>query len=276
MSSDQIDIVLAGHGSKRTRAFELGLQETARRLQARYSDGSRVRLGFFEFLAPTLEESILALAADGSRRIVVMPYFLFDGKEIKFDIPRELDHIRALTPQTSVVQAPSLGVNDSVIELIAQRVAGALDGVCQYPFVAGQLPRRGTSGALGIILVNRGSRAEYDDGSRLRELVGRTEARLGLPVRPAQAENSDQTIEAAADVLVALGVQRIVVVPYLHHPGKVLFANVIPAIDRAGQAHPTCRFMLAWTLCVDDRLVDLCVQRINEARAAHCSSVAAD
>jgi sirohydrochlorin cobaltochelatase len=265
MSSKGADVVLVGHGSQRTRAFEIGLLETARRLQARYAGRARVRPGFFEFLEPTVEQSILALAAEGSRRIVVMPYFLFDGKEIKFDIPRELDHIRERAPGVEIVQASSLGVAGAVIEIIAERVAGALDGLCQYPYVAGRLPRRGATGPLGVILVNRGSRRQYDDGARLRELTARAEARLAAPVRPAQAENSEQTIERAADELAALGARRIVVVPYLHHPGKVLFADVIPAIARAGQAHPDCRFALAWTLCVDDRLVDLCVQRIAEA-----------
>jgi sirohydrochlorin cobaltochelatase len=265
--SGSTDIVLVGHGSRRTRAFEFGLLETARRLQARYPAGTRVRPAFFEFLQPTVEQAVAGLAAAGSRRIIVMPYFLFDGKEIQFDIPRELEHVRARFPQVALVQAPSLGVADVLIEIIAERVAGALDGLCQYPYVAGRLPRRGQSGPLGVVLVNRGSRQQYDDGARLRELVDRTAARLGVPVRPAQAENSAQTIEVASAELVAAGARRIVVVPYLHHPGKVLFVNIIPAINRAGQTHPDCRFTLAWTLCVDDRLVDLCAQRIAEAAA---------
>ncbi len=266
------DIVLAGHGSQRTRAFERGLLETSRRLQCRYGASARVRPAFFEFLEPTIEQAIRGLAAEGSRRIVVMPYFLFDGREIKEDIPRELDHVRAAVPAVEIVQAPSLGVAETVIDIIAERVAGALDGVCQYPYVARRLPRRGVDGPLGVVLVNRGSRRRYDDGSRLRELVDRTAARLGVPVEPAQAENSAQTIEVAARSLYAAGARRIVVVPYLHHPGKVLFVNVIPAIDRAGAEHPDARFYLAWTLCVDDRLVDLCVQRIGETGLLLCDA----
>jgi sirohydrochlorin ferrochelatase len=151
------------------------------------------------------------------------------------------------------------------VEIVAERVAAALDGLSQYPYVAGRLPRRGAGGPLGVVLVNRGSRARYDDGSRLRELVALAAARLDVPVAPAQAENTPRTIEVAARELHAAGARRIVVVPYLHHPGKVLFTNIIPAIDRAGAEHPDTRFYLAWTLCVDDRLVDLCVRRIAEA-----------
>lgn len=258
------DIVLAGHGSRRTRAFELGLLETARRLQGRYGAAARVRPAFFEFLEPTIEQAVADLAAAGSRRIVVMPYFLFDGREIKEDIPRELEHVRALTPGVEIVQAPSLGVAENLIDLIAERVAGALEGLCQYPLVAGRLPRRGATGPLGVVLVNRGSRRRYDDGARLRELAALTAARLGALVEPAQAENSAQTIEVAARALHAAGARRIVIVPYLHYPGKVLFVDVIPAIDRAGAEHPDARFCLAWTLCVDDRLVELCLRRIAE------------
>ncbi|MCC6626499.1 MAG: hypothetical protein IT340_03740 [Chloroflexi bacterium] len=268
MPTAPFDIVLVGHGSQRTRAFELGLLETARRLQARYPDGTRVRSGFFEFLTPTVEDAILALVAEGSQRIVVMPYFLFDGKEIRVDIPRELDHLRTRAPGVAIVQAGSLGLHDTLIDLIAERVVAALDGLCQYPLVAGRLPRRGVAGPLGVVLVNRGSRRQYDDGERLRTLAARAEALLGVPVRPAQAENSERTIEVAADELATLGARRIVVVPYLHYPGKVLFADIIPAIGRAGIAHPHSRFVLAWTLCVDDRLIDVCVTRITESACA--------
>lgn len=258
------DIVLVGHGSQRTRAFELGLLETARRLQARFPDGPKVRPAFFEFLEPTMEQAILDLAAAGSQRIIVVPYFLFDGKEVKLDIPHELDHIRQQAPGVEIVQAASLGVTDSAIEMIAERVAGALDGLCQYPYVGGRLPRRGATGPVGVVLVNRGSRKRYDDGGRLNELARRAAERLGAPVEPAQAENSEQTIEVAARALHAAGARRIVVVPYLHYPGKVLFVNVIPAINRAAEEHPDTRFALAWTLCADDRLVEVCVQRIAE------------
>lgn len=261
------DIVLVGHGSQRTAAFERGLQETGRRLQRRYQAVRRVRIAFFEFLEPTLEQALQGLIDDGSRQIIVMPYFLFDGREVTVDLPHRLADLRQRWPSVAISQAASLGLAEPMISIIAERVEGALIGLCQYPLVAGRLPVRRASGPHGVIVVNRGSRAEYDDGRRLQQLAKLTAERLGAPVEAAQAEYSQQTIEVAARRLVAAGVRQIVVVPYLHHPGKVLFVNILPAIERASQAHPATRFLLAWTLCVDDRLVDLCVARIAAAGA---------
>jgi sirohydrochlorin cobaltochelatase len=263
------DVILLGHGSHRTRATDLGLREIHRRLQRRLDGEARVALGFFEFLHPTLAETVAELAGAGVRQAILMPYFLFVGREIQRDIPRELAHLREQYPTLEVTMAATLGVHPNMIEVAAERVRCALAGVGQVlPTAGGCLPRRGETGRVGVVLVNRGVRRQFDDGARLGDLCALLQGALGgdTLVEPALAENSPQTVEATAAHLVDQGARRVVVMPYLHFPGKVL-ASVAEGTERARAAHPDVKHYLASTLCVDDRIVEVCVARIREQMA---------
>lgn len=260
-------VALLAHGSRRGSATDEGMRTIRERLQARLPH-LPVGLAFFEFLHPTLEEMVHDFAGQGIARVVIQPYFLFDGKEIKFDIPDELARVGAAVPGVTLHQARNLGVDDRLLDHVARRVGGALRGLCQYKPVAGRMPSTRDRGRLGVVLCNRGSQRRYDSGERLRELCVGLGARLGADalVEPAQAENGgdDLTIEAAARRLVAAGAVRIVVVPYLHFPGKVLFINIAPAVRRAQEEHSQAKFYLAWTLCANDAAIEICVERILE------------
>jgi sirohydrochlorin ferrochelatase len=301
-----MDVILLGHGSHRTPDTDQGLREIHRRLQARLAGESRVALAFFEFLHPTLAETVAEVAASGARRAVLMPYFLFEGREIQRDIPGELAHLREQHPALAVTMAATLGTHPNMVAVAADRVRAALeesDGTRvgedarrafgERPDEGGPTdarapedapgsvplqspPARPTAGHLGVVLVNRGVRRQYDDGSRLAELCRLLGERLNgevgghagdALVAPALAENSPRTVEVVAAELIGRGARRIVVLPYLHFPGKVLLESVVPATERARAAHPEVPHMLAATLGVDDRIVAVCAERVRAALA---------
>lgn len=262
-------VILLAHGSQRTRATEFGMREVRARLAGRIP-GVEVHLAFFEFLHPTLSEVARELVSRGRKQAVILPYFLFAGKEIKFDIPAEIAALRVTAPELEVTQARELGVDDRLVDHVARDVTGALRGRSQYVALAGRLPSSRDSGRLGVVLCNRGSRQQFDSGERLAELCTRVQNRLRLEhadalVHPAQAENSAVTVEVAARALVAAGARRVVVVPYLHFPGKVLFYDIGPAVRRAQAEHPAAKIYLAWTLCANDAAVEVCVDRLRDA-----------
>ncbi len=167
---------------------------------------------------------------------------------------------------SSIRQLPNLGLDPRLARLVAARVSAALLGTSQY-LPAHGLVRRRAGGLLGVVLVNRGSRLQWDSGERLNALGELVRAEIGgdAIVATAQAENSERTIEAASDRLAQRGAARIVLAPYLHFPGKVLARNVIPALERSRSAHPSVQFCLAWTLCVDDAIVDILQDRVRQA-----------
>ncbi len=260
-----VAVILMAHGSMRTSATELGMHEVRRRLQDRFP-ATPVKLAFFEFLRPTLEDVVREARDEGLAWAVVQPYFLFDGKEITIEIPEEIARVQGLVPEVELRQARNLGVDDRLIAHVAGRVDGALRGLSQYKPVAGRMPSTRDRGRVGVVLCNRGSRKRYDPGDRLLELCARLRARLGPDalVEPAQAERSELTVEAASRALVAAGAERVVVVPYLHFFGKVLNMNIAPAVRRAQEEHPGAKFYLAQTLCVNDAAVDILVDRVLE------------
>lgn len=264
--SDSVSVILLGHGSRRFPAFARGLEVVGRDVQAAVGPALRVVAAFFEFLEPSLDQAVAQLAVEGARRVVVLPYFLFDGREVKSIIPEQLDRLRRRFPGLDLVQGPALGLDDRLVALAAQRGREALTGLGYHRPFAGRLAVRRSAEPLGVIVVNRGSRAEFDPGERLQIIAARVGALLdAVAAAPAHAEYARPTLVESAEAVVRAGARQVVVVPYLHFPGKVLFDNVVGDLERAARAHPAVRFTLARTLCLDARLVDICIDRIAEA-----------
>lgn len=252
------DLILLGHGSRRNQATDTGLAEVVRRLQERVPPGVRVRLAGFEFTRPSLAEAVAASAAAGAELTVVVPYFLFPGREVRVKIPAELDVLRAEHPRLALRYADCLGAHPLMAAACADRVRETL---------ASEGWRRSAPAAakLGVVVVSRGSRAaEADAGLRqMATLVG--EQLGGVVTAPAQAEIGEPRLPAAVDAVIARGATAIVVQPYLIFPGSVLLDTVKPALETARAAHPDVPLALARILGVDERMLDLALLRAREA-----------
>ena len=250
-----MDVVLLGHGSRRGKDTDVGLREVVRRLQNRFNNGSKVRMAGFEFTQPTLKDAVLGLAEEGSSSIVVLPFFLFEGKHVRIEIPDQLEQLRPIIPGTTIIYARPLGVDSRLMQIVVERVDGAAN------FGKELNPK-----AKGVVMVVRGSRPLYDSGENLQKLVtGVASIYHGnVPVEPAQAQFGFPTMEAAIASLAHSRVEVIVVVPYLLFPGKVLYDNIQPAIERARTTYPHIQFLLTDTLGVDDRMMDVAMDRLRE------------
>ena len=244
-----MDIILLGHGSRRGKDTALGLEEIRRRLQLKFDNGCRVRMAGLEFTPPSLEEAVLKLAEEGSKDIVIMPFFLFRGKHLKEEIPQDIDRIQSMTPQVSLRLIDNLGPDSRLMDLVEERLREFLPG----------------SKNAGVILVRRGSRPEYDSGEELLELAKDISRRTGFPVEPAQAQFGYPTIAEAIQSLNMRSPDKIIVMPYLFFPGKVLYDNIIVDVNKARESYPHVEFCITSTLGVDDRLVDIARDKIQNA-----------
>ena len=258
----EADLILLGHGSRRGTATDEGLREATRRLQS-LAPQLRVRMAAWEFTEPSLNEVVGGLAAEGSRRIVVVPYFLFDGKHIKEEIPEVLEQLETQHPHVELRYAATLGVDHRLVRIAAERAHQGLTGGYCAALPCDCFQRDD----LGVVFVNRGSHAEYDPGDRLRALAQETALLLGgrAPVLPAQAEYLPPTIGDCIDTLVAQGKSEVIVLPYLFFTGKVTSVNVVPPLEAAKERHPGVTFHLAPTLGVDDRIIQIAWERAQEA-----------
>lgn len=117
MNSDVPGILMVGHGSPRQEAND-GFIATAARVAARL--GAAVLPTFFSLARPNIEDQVARLAAEGVRRIVLMPYFLYTGQHVSKDIPALLAACRAKFPGVAIDVLPTLegdaGLEDVVVD----------------------------------------------------------------------------------------------------------------------------------------------------------------
>ncbi len=259
------DIVLLGHGSHRGKYTDIGLMDAAERLQRLAGPEVRVRMAGFEFTEPNMDVTVTALAEEGSRRIVVVPFFLFDGRHIIEEIPEQLEALSERLPAVEIRYARTFGVDTAMVEICAERIAHALSGE-RMPF-SEALPYLLEQREVGVSLVARGSQPKYDPGTnrdRLAQLID-TALGSGVQVCAAQAEYASPTVPETIDALVEAGARKLVVLPYLFFPGKVLFDNIIPDLENGRRRHPRVDFRLTETLGVDDRMIAMVLDRAWEA-----------
>jgi len=262
------DVILLGHGSRRNSATDVGLAEVVRRMQRRVSPSIRVRLAGFEFTRPSLAEAVAESARDGADRAVVVPYFLFSGREVRVKIPAELEELRHEHPSLELRYAECLGPDARMAEVAADRVRETLAGESWRRAtndVGALAGSNGVASRLGVVVVSRGSRsAEADAG--LRQVTSMVGARLGSYASThAQAEIGEPRLPSAVTTALGMGATAIVVQPYLIFPGSVLLDTVKPALETAQAEHPGVPMALTRILGVDDRMIDLALVRAVEA-----------
>lgn len=116
-------VILLGHGSRAAGAADT-LAGVAGRLAEKL--GCPVAPASLQFNRPTLEESCHRFYAEGFRRIIVAPYFLFQGNHMKLDIPEEIDRIAAALPAADLLLTRPLGSDDRLVEVMQSRVSEAI------------------------------------------------------------------------------------------------------------------------------------------------------
>ena len=130
----------------------------------------RMEASFLELAEPTIEQAIEGLAAQGFRRIVVVPILLFTAAHAKSDIPDAVSEVAAKCGITVVGQTPSLGTAQEVIALSNRRYIeitsqaqerGCPEGHCGYGYpqaCAEVCPVRGKSPCrVALAMVGRGT-----------------------------------------------------------------------------------------------------------------------
>lgn len=111
-------IVLFAHGARDPR-WAAPFEAVAERVRDA-APGSVVRLAFLELMAPSLAETIDALAAQGVEQVDVVPLFLGAGGHLRNDLPRQADDSRRAHPGLRLRIHPPVGEAVDVIEAMAQ------------------------------------------------------------------------------------------------------------------------------------------------------------
>ena len=112
-------ILLVAHGSRRAQA-NLEVHQMAEQLHARL--GREVLACFLELGEPDIPEGIDRALALGPSEILVLPYFLTEGRHMDEDIPKILQEKVRAYPETPIRLLNYVGSNPAMVELLAEAV----------------------------------------------------------------------------------------------------------------------------------------------------------
>ncbi len=119
-NADTTGLIIICHGSPLPAANE-GFAALVGRVAARLGVGN-VLHAFFALLRPNIQDQVAELASRGVTRIMLMPYFLFQGQHVGVDIPNILAECREWFPHVTLDLLPTLENDPAVEEVVVQRL----------------------------------------------------------------------------------------------------------------------------------------------------------
>lgn len=100
-------IILFAHGARDPEWAAPFRRIAARLREAR--PNLPVQLAFLELMQPALADAVAGMAADGIKRITLVPLFLAQGGHLKEDLPRLLDDVRRRHPGVTIDVTEAIG-----------------------------------------------------------------------------------------------------------------------------------------------------------------------
>lgn len=114
-------LVLFAHGARDTR-WSASLHALAEAIRPRVDQAS-IRIAFLELQSPTLPEALEVAAAEGARRIHVLPVFWAGAGHIDNELPALLAEFGTRRPEVAVRVLPVLSELPGLIDFVARTVA---------------------------------------------------------------------------------------------------------------------------------------------------------
>ena len=116
-------ILVVGHGSRSKEALEVfNMMMDNFKLKV---EGD-VEGCFMELCAPNMPDTIELMYKNGTRDLVVVPYFLFSGIHIKEDIPKILKEIKVKYRDLKISMAKPIGYNNIIADILKENAEGEL------------------------------------------------------------------------------------------------------------------------------------------------------
>ncbi|MET9214368.1 MULTISPECIES: sirohydrochlorin chelatase [unclassified Nocardia] len=193
-------LILVAHGSRDPRSAANAA--AVRDLVAAQRPDLTVRLAFLDLNAPSVDQVVDAVAAEGCTRAIVVPMLLGSAFHARVDLPGLLDAARRRHPLLQLDQADVLGPDPRLITALCDRIAEAV------PTGAGRI---------GIAVAAVGS-SRAGANERTAEVAVEVARRTGLRAEICFA-TSEPTVREAAERLRARGAERLVVAPWFLAPG---------------------------------------------------------
>jgi sirohydrochlorin cobaltochelatase len=215
MSTADTAVLIVAHGSRDEAARAEFLEQVRGiSLELQGTTVGHAVLEFPGFDSPSIQAAVDALAQK-SRRLIVLPLFLFDAGHVRRDIPAELAAARSRNPQLVITVLPQVSPDDGLIEVLVDRVRCA----------------RGTVSALAddpwaILLVGAGT-SSPDANAELTRMAEKLSDTLFTVVEPAFVSLARPTVEEGVARCVDRGARHVVTGHYFLNTG-VLARRIEP------------------------------------------------
>lgn len=135
----QVGIIIVDHGSRREESNKM-LETVAELFHNRFTEKySIVEPAHMELAEPSIATAYAKCVARGAVRVVVCPFFLGPGKHWSQDIPQLTADAAALHPGTTYHVAPTLGIDDLILDLLDKRASHCTKNVYDCDLCRGTL-----------------------------------------------------------------------------------------------------------------------------------------
>jgi sirohydrochlorin ferrochelatase len=118
-------ILMMAHGSRIAEANDAARQVAA--MVQEMTGFEIVEVAFRELHEPNIQSSIDTCVARGAERILLMPYFLFMGAHVQYDLPEEIEEAQKRHPGLVMEMGGHLGAHRKLAEIETERIDEALN-----------------------------------------------------------------------------------------------------------------------------------------------------
>jgi len=119
-------IILVGHGSPKKEANNVEvIGELLHRMLHPSCADNCVKVAYLQFAQPDIGAAIDACVAEGSRRVIVHPFFLYGGVHVTRDIPAKIAEGEKKHPGVEFVYTQSLGIHEGLARIVFERIRSA-------------------------------------------------------------------------------------------------------------------------------------------------------
>ena len=119
LKDKECDVLVIGHGSSDIRAREAFIHTVSSLCQYYRS----VSFCFLELDEPSIEKAITTVISNGSKTMLIMPYFLHKGSHIKHDVMQEVRSALIKNKFENAFVSRHLGVDDRLVQLVLERAS---------------------------------------------------------------------------------------------------------------------------------------------------------
>ena len=115
-------VVLLAHSSRNLQEARRLLEEISYRVKARLNPTVAVIGVVIQLNHPDLAEAVNTLIGQGAKRIIIMPYCLFEGIGPLNGIVKPIESIKRVHPNTEFVLTSTLGIDETLVDPVIKRM----------------------------------------------------------------------------------------------------------------------------------------------------------